>query len=296
MCPKMELKDMRRRLFKLLLASTLLLSMMGVVGGCNGRLPMPAEDETKTDSSENADTLVADTVADLVDDAPLPKAVDELFDDFFFNFAGNHKMQLSRIQFPLPIHKDGTTAMLERRQWKFSYFFMSAGYYTMLFDNEAQDSLTKSTAVSHATVEKLYLNENLMKLYDFERINGEWRLTSVTHARVGDHSCASFLHFYEQFASDTVSQVRSLDNFVVMTAPDDDEDFEELTGSIMPEQWPTFKPEIIPEGIIYCVNYGQTYSDASQKVLFVRGIANGLNTVLTFQRKNNGWKLVKFRV
>lgn len=292
----MELKDMKRRFFKQLLASALLLSVTFVIGGCNGRRSVDVEDSPAQSSSEEADTLVADSAVDLVEDGPLPKAVDELFDDFFFNFAGNHKMQLSRIQFPLPIHKDGTTAMLDRRQWKFSYFFMSDGYYTILFDNEAQDSLTKSTAVSHATVEKLYMNENLMKLYDFERIDGEWQLTSVTHARVGDHPCASFLHFYEQFAADTLCQVRSLDGFVVMTAPDDDEEFDEVTGSIMPEQWPAFRPEIIPEGVIYCVNYGQVYTDASQKVLFVRGIANGLNTVLTFQRKDSGWKLVKFRV
>lgn len=287
---------MRKKFFKLLWANVLLLSVICFVGGCNGRRPMAVEDNPSQTPPEGEDTLVADSVVDLVEDGPLPKAVDELFDDFFFNFAGNHKMQLSRIQFPLPIHKDGTTAMLERRQWKFSYFFMSDGYYTILFDNEAQDTLTKSTAVNHATVEKLYMNENLMKVYDFERINGEWQLTSITHSRVGDHPCASFLHFYEQFAADTLYQVRSLDNFVVMTAPDDEEEYDEVTGSIMPEQWPAFKPEIIPEGVIYCVNYGQTYSDATHKVLFIKGIANGLNTVLTFQRKDSGWKLVKFRV
>lgn len=289
----MELEDMRKASFKLLMAGVLL-SMTVVVGGCDGRRSMAVEDTESPDTSGRADTVMADSVVDLVEDAPLPKAVDELFDDFFFNFAGNHKMQLSRIQFPLPIHKDGTTAMLDRRQWQFSYFFMSDGYYTILFDNEAQDSLTKSTAVNHATVEKLYMNENLMKLYDFDRVDGEWKLTAVTHRRVGDHPCASFLHFYEQFAADTLYQVHSLDNFVVMTVPDADDEFEEVTGSITPEQWPAFKPAIIPEGVIYCVNYGQTYSDASQKVLFVRGIANGLNTEMTFQRKDSGWKLVKF--
>ena len=89
--------------------------------------------------------------------------------------------------------------------------------------------------------------------------------------------------------------MRSLDEFVVMTAPDsDDEEFNEVTGSIMPEQWPTFKPVVIPHGVVYLVNYGQHYSSENQKVLIVRGIANGLNIEMTFQRKDNAWKLVKF--
>ena len=75
---------------------------------------------------------------------------------------------------------------------------------------------------------------------------------------------------------------------------DFDDDFSDVTGSIMPEQWPTFKPEIIPEGTFYAVNYGQTFSDESQKVLIVRGVANGLTSTMTFRQKNGQWKLTKF--
>ena len=37
----------------------------------------------------------------LFEDTPLPKAADELFDDFFFNFVSNPKFQTSRVVFPL---------------------------------------------------------------------------------------------------------------------------------------------------------------------------------------------------
>ena len=271
----------------------LVLLQLLICFGCIGRRDSAEDGRHNASDSLAVDTLPSDSMLDLVEDTPLPKAVDELFDDFFFNFAGNRKMQLSRIQFPLPVEKEGGEVLLDRRQWQYSHFFMGQGYYTVLLDNNQQDTLSKSVTVEHASIEKLYMNENLVKRYVFDRIAGEWMLTSVAHSQLDDHPCASFLHFYEQFATDTTFQMRSLDNFVLMTAPDSDDEFTEVTGTITPEQWSAFKPEVIPSGVIYCVNYGQQYTNGHQKILIVRGIANGLNIEMTFQRKGASWKLVK---
>lgn len=275
-----------------LMVGLLVLSCL-VGAGCTDR-KSPQGEVTEQSDSVAGDTLPADTMPDIVEDAPLPKAVDELFDDFFFNFAGNRHTQMSRIQFPLPIHTGDQTTLLERRKWRYSHFFMAEGFYTLLLDDEEQDTLSKMTTLTHAVVEKILMHENLVKQYVFDQIGGEWRLTSVVNSQLGDHPCASFLHFYEHFASDTAFQVQSLNDFVLMTMPDFDDDFSDVTGSIMPEQWPTFKPEIIPEGTFYAVNYGQTFSDESQKVLIVRGVANGLTSTMTFRQKNGQWKLTKF--
>ena len=279
-----------------LLLGLMLLGLLAI--GCTDRRAAASDEEAQTDSLAG-DSLATDTIADLVEDAPLPKAVDELFDDFFFNFAGNRRMQMSRIAFPLAVVKGGQTAKLQRGQWRYSHFFMAEGFYMLLFDDIRQDSLSKSYGLRKASVEKLYLREDLMKEYDFRRDEGgQWQLVRIEHKPLGEHPCADFLHFYERFASDTAFQVRSLDEFVVMTAPDsdDEEDSGEVTGSIMPEQWPSFKPEIIPQGIVYCVNYGQHYSNDRQKVVVVRGVANGLSIEMTFHRKSDGWKLVRFMV
>lgn len=163
---------------KLLLSIVLVLCMIGT--SCTDR-KSPADAESAEEDSLAADTLLADTVPDLVEEVPESKAVDELFDDFFFNFAGNRRMQMNRIVFPLPVHKEGGTAMLARRQWQYSHFFMGEGFYSVLLDNNQQDSLSKSYVLTHASVEKLYLDEGRMKEYDFERGDGgEWRLTQVT--------------------------------------------------------------------------------------------------------------------
>jgi len=64
----------------------------------------------KNTSAVDSDTIITvDTTAvvDSIEDeiiaaTPMPKAADELFDDFFFNFAANRKLQSKRIVFPLP--------------------------------------------------------------------------------------------------------------------------------------------------------------------------------------------------
>lgn len=52
--------------------------------------------EAPSDSVEIVDTASVDTMEQLISDTPMPKAADELFDDFFFNYAANRKLQLER--------------------------------------------------------------------------------------------------------------------------------------------------------------------------------------------------------
>lgn len=272
----------------------LLLVLAGfMTNSCTGGKSSSTDDDLDNDSL-STDSLERDSVVDLVEDAPLSKAVDELFDDFFFNFAGNQRTQLSRIQFPLPVHANGHTTMLERRQWKRSYFFMSDGYYVVLLDDIDDDALSKDTTVNKAYVERLDFDSGKVKRYDFQRLRGEWRLTAITHNTLENHANASFFQFYKHFATDEDFQVESLGSFVLMTAPDSDEEFTEVTGSISPEQWPAFKPDLIPSGVVYFVNYGQQNTSETHKVFIVRGVANGLNIEMDFQRKDGQWKLLKF--
>ena len=278
---------------KLSLILMLLVLAGFMTNSCTGGKSSSTDDDLDNDSL-STDSLERDSVVDLVEDAPLSKAVDELFDDFFFNFAGNQRTQMSRIQFPLPVHANGHTTMLERRQWKRSYFFMSDGYYVVLLDDIDDDALSKDTTVNKAYVERLDFDSGKVKRYDFQRLRGEWRLTAITHNTLENHANASFFQFYKHFATDEDFQVESLGSFVLMTAPDSDEEFTEVTGSISPEQWPAFKPELIPSGVVYFVNYGQHDTSETQKVFIVRGVANGLNIEMDFQRKDGQWKLLKF--
>lgn len=266
------------------------LSMMFWTTGCTDKKKAVAADTTVVTDSI-ADTTAVDSLEELIDDVPVSKAVDELFDDFFFNFAGNRKLQLKRIQFPLPVVNDGQTAQVTKAQWKMERFFMPQGFYTLILDNRRQLNLSKDTSVNHVVVEKINLDEQHVKKYNFDRKNGEWMLTSIDNSAMVQNNNSSFLKFYHRFATDSAFQIKSLSNPIAFTGPDPDDDFETITGDLLPEQWPDVGPTDLPGDLIYNIIYGQEYKESTQKIFLLRGIANGQELQMTFKAIGGEWKL-----
>lgn len=74
--------------------------------GCTDKKPRQ-DNDTATDSVL-PDTSAIDSTEALIEETPMPKAADELFDDFIFNFAGNRKLQKERTVFPLKVYRNGS--------------------------------------------------------------------------------------------------------------------------------------------------------------------------------------------
>lgn len=279
-----------RKLSLIVVLSSLLMMVGFSTSGCSDK--KPTTDSVAVDTLE-ADTVARDSSDELIAETPMPKAADELFDDFVFNFAANRKLQFNRIHFPLPVYRDGKiTAKLEKKQWSMEHFFMRQDYYTLIFDNAKQMELVKDTTIDHVVVEKVYLKSGSVKQYLFNRINGQWMMTSINYKPMYQNLNASFLKFYRQFATDTAFQYRHLHNPVMFTGPDPDDDFSTMTGEIAPETWPAFAPQL-PGNMIYNILYGQKYAESTQKIFVMRGIANGLELELTFRKQGGKWMLTK---
>lgn len=263
-------------------------SMMLWTTGCTEKKVSGAD----SISADSADTASTDTLEQLISEQPMPKAADELFDDFIFNFAGNKKLQFKRIQFPLKIVNGKTERTVGKGQWKMEHFFMEQGYYTLIFDSKRQMNVVKDTSINHVVVEKIYLKKKKVKQYIFNRINGQWMLVEVNTGAMYQNTNASFLDFYQKFATDSAYQARHLNNPIHFSGPDPDDDFSTMTGDIASETWPAFAPEL-PSGLIYNIMYGQKYTQSNQKILVMRGIANGMEMELTFARKGKEWRLTR---
>lgn len=275
------------------LALMMLISVLFSTTGCVDKKPQ-AVDTLAVDSIEE-DSVDEDTLSNMIAESPMSKSADELFDDFIFNFAANRKLQLKRVKFPLPVMKHGEqTDEIKKEQWKMDYFFMKQGYFTLIFDNLKQMEVMKDTSVNQVTVEKILFKNKTVKQYIFNRINGEFMLTSIVYQPIHESVNGSFLQFYQRFAVDSAFQVRSMNETVEFTAPDPDDDFGTITGSIVPEQWSAFKPPIIPKGNIYNIVYGQKHKRGNQKIFVVRGIATDLENIMVFRRQKSEWKLMKF--
>ena len=258
-----------------------LLFMLFVPTGCNDRKPRTV-DSTASDTAVR-DTSAADSTENLIEATPMPKAADELFDDFVFNFAANRKLQRRRIVFPLPVYRDGKVVKkIAENKWEMERFFMRQEYYTLIFDNARQMNLVKDTTISHVVIEKIFSHKNLIQQYLFNKIKGKWMLTSMNYMSLAQNKNADFLKFYNKFATDTAFQVRSMAREVQFSAPDPNDDFAQISGVMM------------PNGTLYNIIYGQKYTDAGRRLFVIRGIANGLEIELSFRKVGGQWKLVKF--
>ena len=265
--------------------------LLALLTSCSGNKGGQATEEVPADSTLN-DSLRTDSLEALIEEYPMPKAADELFDDFVYNFVVNRKLQMERVRFPLPYEKDGKTEQLTKEQWKPEHFFMRQGYYTLLFDSEKHMEVVKDTSINHAVVEKIHFKTNSVDQFVFNRMRGAWMLTQKRTIPIKQDVNASFLAFYHQFVTDKTFQGNSLAETVQFVGPDPDDDFNVMEGIITPDTWEAFAPQL-PQKMIYNIIYGQPKKEGNSKIFVLRGIANGLELEMTFKRMSGKWKLTK---
>lgn len=278
---------MRRSVYVLVLLSAV--TMIWTITGCNHKT---TEAHDSIVDTSYVDTVSADTMESLIEETVMPKAADELSDDFIFNFAANKKLQQERISFPLRHEVYGTVSSVDRRQWRMDHFFMRQGFYTMVVGNIKELRKAQDTKVAHVVLEKVFLTERYVKQYVFDRVDGLWRLQKLKTEDMADNNNGDFYLFYDKFVNDSTFRHNALAESVEFSGPDPDDDFSRMDGSIMPEQWSMFAPEL-PREMIYNLIYGNLPKRGDQRILVVRGIANGFETELTFKKTKDSYMLVK---
>ena len=259
---------------------------------CTGKQAQQVKESLTDSVADTVDSVPMDTLEQLLSEIPTPKAMDEFFDDFLFNFAANKKLQKARIIFPLTVHKADKDEQIEKNKWQMERFFMRQGYYTLFFDNDEQMLLSKDTSINQAIVERILLKKNEVKDYVFNRIRGAWMLREIRETSIAENINASFLAFYQKFVSDKAFQVKSLNSMVKFVGPDPDDDFSLMEGVITPDTWEAFAPEL-PKKTIYNIIYGEPKSVGSEKIFILRGIANGMELELRFRKVGERWLLMK---
>lgn len=279
---------MKRLLFVVGIAGLLLVACQGQKNNSESAA------EESADSTQTVDTTATTLQEEIAEEGPMPKAADELFDDFIFNFAANKKLQVSRVKFPLKVMRGDEVSYVSKGQWQMEYFFMNQDYYTLLFNSEEEmERVQQSTTIEHAVVEKIYLEAKTVKQFVFDRVNGLWMLQQVIHMPLSESKNASFLMFYEQFSKNEDGyQAKHLSESVNFAGPDPDDDFGRMEGVITPDTWEAFAPDL-PSNMIYNIVYGEPQKETGRKIFVLRGIANGLELELTFKHEGGKWKLTK---
>lgn len=249
---------------------------------------------------EEIDSLAAvpDTMRAEVPDEEqdVPAAADESFADFFYNFATDEKLQLSRVVFPLPYYTTDGKQRIEKKDWVHDPLFSQEDSYTVLFDTPDDMEVEKDTTATSVKVEWIYLTAGKIKRYYFERLKGRWKLEAIDYADMpkADEDKEDFFEFYARFASDSLFQRSRLHDPLKFVTADPDDEFQVLETTMEPGQWFAFQP-VLPREKLTNVNYGQRVNqDSDTKVMEMKGFGNGFNNTLYFERRRGSWKLMQF--
>lgn len=266
-----------------------------MVASCsNGGPEKEVEPDAVSDSvvvAEEEDTL------DLFDEVEVPKSADELFNDFFYSFTSDEYFQMSRIKFPL-VCKDGDEKLkISRSDWKNFNRFTSQDYYSALYERENEIDLQKDTSLSHVSVEWIYLHDAYIEKYNFQRIKGVWILMDIEKSDFYHNPNGSFLRFYADFVSDSISYEKSLAHPLKLLISNEDDDTKYEEETLSESGWKDFKKDMpLPNEFLININYGQSYFSQNRKILLIEGVSNSLFVKYTFDRSNGQWRLFRIEI
>ena len=127
----------------------------------------------------------------------LPKAADELFDDFIYYYASNEQLQRRRTAFPIEVTgMEGQKDTLTDSTWRMEPLFMEKGEYVRIFDTAEQLALPGDTNVGRVVVEKIFFAHDSVKQFHFLRTDGRWKMTDIGHQQLKANANVAFLRFY----------------------------------------------------------------------------------------------------
>ena len=220
--------------------------------------------------------------------------VDELFDDFLYNYIHDKELRHKRTKFPLKEHlSDGSMRTVREDMWHEVFDFMDKEYTTAIYNNEQEKSITEDTSLTQASLERIDLVKHVVTSYDFVKEDGKWILSSVRNLNFKESDLSDFLSFYSRFAQDTAFRSKSLARSIRISMLDPEDDTQMIEGFITRDQWITVDGGI-PEGIITNIRYGQRYKRARNILMEKIGMGNGMSETFFFSKNGRKWEMVGY--
>lgn len=250
--------------------------------------------EQEGDAEEDSLEAFAGDTLHLFEEEEPPAAVDELFDDFFYNFLGDSKFQGQRISYPLPCKKGGEEEKLSKSEWPQFDHFKHQELLSVIYEREHDLVLAKDTSMQSVAVEWIGLKNDEVQKFHFNRVEGKWMLTEIDRQQRDDTPNGDFLNFYARFIADSTFQREALATpvKVILTSEDGEEDAEE--EHLDADEWFEMRETIpLPTEALVNVNYGQACISQNRKILMLEGISNGMQMKFKFNKQGDNWKLME---
>ena len=224
--------------------------------------------------SEGSDEdIVADSTAvdslgleelDLFEEVVIPKAADEVFDDFLFTYVSNASFRQQRTKGTesLDMNDDDAAVMIYER------------------DNDL--ALQKDTTLQQVILEKIDWDENTIHHFHFNKNQGQWFLSAEEDVDISDVPNASFLVFLKDFLTDSLYRHESIDLPLLMKYYSEEDDGI-VEAELSFEEWDEIYRDLPRlDDYMYNVDYGQSLISSNRKSLLLKGLSNGLSMKFHF--------------
>lgn len=248
------------------------------------------EDEPEEDSVE---AFIGDTLH-LFDEIEPPAAVDELFDDFLYNFIDDAHFQSQRIVYPLPCKTGDEEEKLTQQEWQQYDHFKNQELLSVIYEREQDFVLSKDTSMQSVTVEWIGLKSDEVEKFHFNRVANKWMLTEIDKKHRSEMPSGDFLNFYARFVADSIFQREALAEPVKVILTSEDGEEEPQEEHLNADEWFEMRQSLpLPTDAIVNVNYGQASISQNRKILMLQGLGNGMQMKFKFNKQDDGWKLME---
>lgn len=248
------------------------------------------EDEPEEDSVE---AFIGDTLH-LFDEIEPPAAVDELFDDFLYNFIDDAHFQGQRIVYPLPCKTGDEEKKLTQQEWPQYDHFKNQELLSVIYEREQDFVLSKDTSMQSVAVEWIGLKSDEVEKFHFNRVENKWMLTEIDKKHRSEIPNGDFLNFYARFVADSTYQRGALAEPVKVILTSEDGEEEPQEEHLNADEWFEMRQSLpLPTDAIVNVNYGQASISQNRKILMLQGLGNGMQMKFKFNKQDDGWKLME---
>ena len=259
-----------KRLFGILLILCSMCSMLLV--SC--RFGSNESDEDVANDSLSVDTLGLEEL-DLFEEEVVPKAADEVFDDFLFTYVSNASFRKQRTKGSESLDMDDDDAVV------------------MIYERENDLELQKDTTLQQVILEKINWDINTLRHYQFSKNQGQWFLSSEQDADISDVPNASFLVFLKDFLTDSLYRHESIDLPLLMKYYSEEDDGM-VEAELSFEEWNEIFNDLPRlDDYMYNVDYGQSLISSNRKSLLLKGMSNGLFMKFHFGFSEGRWRLIE---
>lgn len=250
-----------------------------------------SDDAAEKDSIE---AFVGDTLHLFDEEMELPATVDELFNDFFFNYVDDARFQSQRTVFPLPIVEGEEEMPLDKQEWTAFDHFKDQEAFSYIYEREQDLDLQNDTTLQNVVIEWVPLDERLVEKFNFQRMEGKWMLASIHKVLRDNIPNGEFLDFYAQFVTDSTFQRESLALPIKMILTSEDGEEEPQEELLDADDWFAMKDDLpLPRHELVNIDYGQTCISQNRKTLMMEGNSNGLQIKFKFDKQDDHWKLIE---